>query len=514
MQGPGEIEGADRERLHLFSDPAIVAAGEDRRIRSECCCSFFISSSRAVVVKLPDLCELVDCQINKQKHLHTLTTNNVMDADCVEGSGPPRDHDFGHLRKSSVSATTVTIICSVLGVGILSMPGSFSRMGWIIGSLMIGTIGAFGLYCSCLLGKCMMGTADNSGKRIRSYPELGDVCFGRKGRILAHIGTYGTCVGVGMLFLILAAESFSDLSSALSKQVFTCVSAIIVLPTVLCKTLHGATILSTMGFVASLLMGVIILVENIYFLETQHRNDDDGEGVRGETEIFHQDLFDYGYAFSGIIFGFGGVCCWPEAISTMKRPEKFNVALYLAYPCVILIYYIVSLSSYEAYGSMLYAEEFNGNVALNLPENFGQDAISVAIIVHVLSAFIVYMIPFFREVEIACRFDEMGDAFLKRSAFRVSVIGCMLLLVLVFPFFDDIVSLLGATTQSLSCFLIPIACYWHIYGRMTWERSFAGQMEICIQVFIFVLVLVLGAIGSVIAVKNIVDKSSTYTIFQ
>ena len=47
----------------------------------------------------------------------------------------------------------------------------------------------------------------------------------------------------------------------------------------------------------------------------------------------------------------------------------------------------------------------------------------------------------------------------------------------------------------------------------TWARGVNGKLETLLQIFIFVLVSFAGVLGSVIAIKNIVDKSSTYTFF-
>ena len=108
----------------------------------------------------------------------------------------------------------------------------------------------------------------------------------------------------------------------------------------------------------------------------------------------------------------GVVCCFPELHSCNEETRKVSQKrIFAAFPCVISIYYLVSVFSYAAYGTALYADEYNGNVSMNLPKNFGQSAISVAIVVHVLCAYIVYMNPFFREIEIAYNMDEANNAF-------------------------------------------------------------------------------------------------------
>eukprot|EP01135_Chromosphaera_perkinsii_P002299 Nk52_evm85s221 gene=Nk52_evmTU85s221 len=415
-----------------------------------------------------------------------------------------KEDDFAHLRTAGVSSTAITIVCSMVGAGMLSLPAAFARMGWILGSIMIGLVGLFGMYAGLLLVKCL-NTLDSHGKRIRSYPDLGEVCFGKTGRYIAHFGTYGTCVGVGILFLILSTDSFRDLTHEVSATAFTCISAVIVIPSIFTKTLHGASFISTIGLLAAFLMALIVVAENIYFFTTG--------GKPGKTELVHPDITDFGYAFTTIIFSYGGVCCFPELASLMKTPEKFPKAIFSAFPLVLCIYYLVSTTSYAAYGVVLYEDEFSGNVANNIPDNFGRTIISVAIIVHVLCAYIVYMNPFFREIEISYGIDEQENAFAKRSILRLIIVGLTLLVAIVIPFFGDVVSLLGATTQSLSCVLIPIACYWKMYGRATWSRGVRGKLETVLQVFIFLVVVVAGVLGTIIAVKNIIDKSSTYHFF-
>eukprot|EP00126_Sphaerothecum_destruens_P000195 Sdes_comp10240_c0_seq1m1865 len=297
-------------------------------------------------------------------------------------------HDeFSHLRKNGVFKTAVTIVCSMVGVGMLGLPSAFARLGWIPGCLVFLFTGCIATYCGLCLVKCM-SFVEPGGRQLRSYPELGQFCFGGFGKFISYFATYGTCIGVGILFIVLAAQSCQELNNSLSYNVWACICTLIIWPSCLMKTLHGASLVAVLGFVASLAMAVILVAENFVFLHTRP------EGVAtGPTELIHHNIFDIGLAFSTIVFAYGGICVFPELHSVMKSPSKFPFSIFLALPTVCFIYYFVTFTSYIAYGVVLREDRFQGNVALNIGGDISRWAISISIIIHVLSAYIVYMNP-------------------------------------------------------------------------------------------------------------------------
>ncbi|GMH15298.1 hypothetical protein Nepgr_017139 [Nepenthes gracilis] len=141
------------------------------------------------------------------------------------------------------------------GIGLLSISYALSEGGWLSLLLLFAVAVPF-FYTGLLLHRCM-----EANPLIRTYPDIGGLAFGWKGRTFIPIFMCLELYFCAVEFLILEGDSFEKLfpnttlfeSAKLSvKQGFTILAALDVLPTTWLKSLGLLSFASASGVFASI----------------------------------------------------------------------------------------------------------------------------------------------------------------------------------------------------------------------------------------------------------------------
>ena len=150
--------------------------------------------------------------------------------------------------------------CVVPGVGILSVPYALASGGWLSLTLLFAiAIAAF--YSGLLIKKCM-----DKNSNIITYPDIGELAFGKTGRLILSVSMYMELYLVSIGFLILEGDNLNDLFPNIElhvaglaiggKQLFVILVALIILPTVWLDDLSLLSYVSASGVFA---LAIIIL---------------------------------------------------------------------------------------------------------------------------------------------------------------------------------------------------------------------------------------------------------------
>lgn len=75
--------------------------------------------------------------------------------------------------------TSANIIKSFVGLGILAAPYGFMEVGFLLATSMIVLNGVLNCYTIHLQSK----TKEHYGRRIKTYTDLGEACYGNRGKI-------------------------------------------------------------------------------------------------------------------------------------------------------------------------------------------------------------------------------------------------------------------------------------------------------------------------------------------
>ena len=86
-------------------------------------------------------------------------------------------------EKTGTTLTMVNIIKSFIGLGILAGPSGYQVAGFIPATFLIVTNAAL----SMLTVQFQTKTKEAYGGRVKTYSDLGEACFGQKGRVTVSV---------------------------------------------------------------------------------------------------------------------------------------------------------------------------------------------------------------------------------------------------------------------------------------------------------------------------------------
>lgn len=139
-------------------------------------------------------------------------------SNALKAPSPPREDTplLGHSPQalSSQAKTFANVFIAIVGAGVLGLPYSFKRTGWVMNLLMIFSVAALTHYCMMLLVYTRRKLESSNGfSKIASFGDLGLTVCGPTGRFLVDIliilSQAGFCVG----YLIFIGNTLVDVGN-------------------------------------------------------------------------------------------------------------------------------------------------------------------------------------------------------------------------------------------------------------------------------------------------------------
>ncbi|KAF8723539.1 hypothetical protein HU200_021489 [Digitaria exilis] len=384
------------------------------------------------------------------------------------------------------------------GVGILSIPYALSQGGWL--SLLIFiTIAIICFYTGILLQKCI-----DSSSLVKTYPDIGELAFGRKGKIIVAIFLYLELYLVAIDFLILEGDNLEKLFpnanfhvsglkigskqgchlTLTGKQAFVLMASLVVLPTTWLRSLGKLAYVSLGGVLAS-----AVLVSAILWIGAF-----DGVGFHEKGVLVHWTGLPT--AMSLYAFCFSSHPVIPKLYRGMSDRKMFPKVLVLCFAVSALGYGLTGVAAYLMFGASTQSQ-----VTLNLPPGNLRSKIAIyTTLVNPLTKYALFVIPIADAVE-----DSLlvADSRPLSIAIRTALVVGTTVAALAVPLFGYVTMLTGALMCSSVIMLMPCACYLKI-SSMT-SRKVAGYERVAC-VGIIVLAVGIATVGTYISVKHIVQS--------
>ncbi|OIT25882.1 PREDICTED: vacuolar amino acid transporter 1-like [Nicotiana attenuata] len=375
-------------------------------------------------------------------------------------------------KGTSFFRTCLNGVNALSGVGILSVPYALSEGGWL-SLIILLLVAILCCYTGLLLQKCM-----SASQTINTYADIGQFAFGKKGKIIISTFMYLELYLVAVEFLMLEGDNLQKLFPNANihvgdlkiggKETFVMLAALIILPTTWLRSLGLLAYVSLGGVLASILLVCVVFWVGAV----------DGVGFQEKGILWKWS--GLATAVSMFTFCYCGHAVFPTLGNSMKDKSQF--------PKVLLLCFILSTITYGSMaiiGYLMYGQKLLSQVTLNLPT--GKVSSKIAIYTATINPITKY----------ALIVSPIITVLVIRTVLVISTV----IVALVVPFFEYVMTFIGAFTGISLSILFPCICYLKI--RKPYSRS------VGIEVIFIGVIIVLGSFvaiyGTYVSLKNIIS---------
>ncbi|KDO82929.1 hypothetical protein CISIN_1g048146mg [Citrus sinensis] len=362
----------------------------------------------------------------------------------------------------------------VSGVGILSIPYALSQGGWL-SLIILFLVAVLCWYTGLLLRRCM-----DANPLIKTYPDIGDLAFGCKGRAMVSILMYLELYFVAVEFLILEGDNleklfpnFGFIISGLKiggKQGFVLLTALIIWPTTWLRSLGILAYVSAGGVLASITLVACVLWVGAV----------DGVGLPTAVSLY--------------TFCYCGHSVFPTLCNSMKDRRQFSK--------VLAACFIISTANYGSMailGYLMYGDHLKSQVTLNLPIRKISSKLAIyTTLINPLTKYAVIITPIATALEDTPHLRKSRPiSILVRTVLVISTV----IVAITIPFFGYVLAFTGSFLGVTVSILLPCLCYLRINKT---ARRFG------LELMLIVGILLIGALAAVVGTYTSLKQIVTH----
>ncbi|KAJ4353834.1 uncharacterized protein N0V89_005564 [Didymosphaeria variabile] len=378
----------------------------------------------------------------------------------------------GHVINVVVGQSTLpqTIFNSVnvlVGVGLLTLPLALKYSGWIVGIVFLTFAAITTQYTAKLLAKCL--DVDSS---LITFADLAYVSFGNGARIavsiLFSLELLAACVALVVLF----ADSMDALVPGWGLSAWKIVCGVILVPLAFLplRLLSFTSILGVMSC-----FGITIAV----FVDGLIKPEQPGSLRQPATQyLFPENWMTIPLSFGLLMSPWGGHSVFPNIYRDMRHPYKYRNGLNITYALTFLIDLGMACAGILMFGDYV-RDEITSNIFITpgYPKALSV-FIAICIAIVPLTKVPLNARPIISTLEVLLGLDNRslgasssltGMSGLNRGLFkftlRIVVIIVFVLIAIVFPSFDRIMTLLGSVACFSICIILPLAFHLKLFGQ-------------------------------------------------
>ncbi|XP_058194130.1 amino acid transporter AVT1I-like [Rhododendron vialii] len=404
------------------------------------------------------------------------TEQKVVEFDSQNQLQPPKGTTF--------LTTCFNGLNALSGIGIISIPYALSQGGWLSLIILFG-VATLCCYTGILLRRCM-----DADPLIKTYPDIGQLAFGTKGRALVSTFMYLELFLVAVEFLILEGDNLHKLFPQTSfhiggqtvggKQCFVILTALVVLPTTWLRSLGLMAYVSAGGVLAS-----FVLIGSVFW----------AGGVDGLG--FHEKGMLWSWSglpttISLYTFCYCGHAVFPTLCNSMKDRNQF--------PKVLLVCFVISTISYglmAVLGYLIFGQSLMSQITLNLPtQNMSSKIAIYTTLINPITKYAIILSPIATAIEDTSPFRNSRST---SCLIRTGLVISTAVVALAVPFFGYVMAFIGSFLSVSVSILFPCLCYLNIYKGY---RRFG--LELVLIVAIVLMGIVVAVTGTYTSLREIV----------
>lgn len=403
----------------------------------------------------------------------------------------------------------------VSGAPLLGLPFAMALLGWAAGTLAL----MLGFFVTLWTSRIVASFHEHKGHRHIRYRDLAAIAMGPNwGKFYVWPCQWGNLIGALISFFIQAGLSFKAVYTLLGGETLT-LTEMIVIMAVVCMimaqipTMHALWFINFLNLVSVFIFTYMTVAVAIW--QTCYYNLPRDYGVHGSPT-------DKAFGvFQGIVimhFAYGNTLI-PELQATAKPPSIVTMkkAIWMLYAQLTLTYLPSAFIGYAAYGQAVvsgggsFLPFFMAAVPTedNPSPKWALVFINLLVLWNSICFCLLYIAPVTEHFETKYMNDNSGiwavKNWLIRTVIRCAYIFFAALIAAMFPYFGDILALVGALGITPLDFLLPLAMYIFLRKPVLWKKILAW-----ILLIFYVIVMILGAVA---AIRGIVLDASHYSVF-
>lgn len=400
--------------------------------------------------------------------------NGVDPSCCDEKTQLLDDHVPGHGLMPMWKAA-VNFICDVEGTGLLGLPYAVLN-GGITALVALVIVPVICCYTGSIMVQCLYGESSTRGgpkTRLRSsIEELGEACWPGIGRkiVLALQNTELLMLSASYLVLGGSFLEYAFPSLPLTKILWSCIGAAVVLPTVFIKSLSNVAWLSLIGIVS-----VLVPVGSVLWYGISHSS----AWQLSSIPLWNPEGVPI--ALGIVIFSNAAHSILPRLEGDMANKGKFNFMLGISY-----IFITALKLSFSLCGFLSFTTHTKDLITNNLPIGVVYYVSCVFLGVNVLASYPFPVLIVVRSIQDAITPDSTLAKLPKAGWFvclRVSIVLATLGAAVLIPHFALMLAFVGSMTSATTCFILP--CLFHLKLKRGELRLYHKILDYCIIVFGF-----------------------------
>ncbi|PYI29252.1 hypothetical protein BP00DRAFT_375820 [Aspergillus indologenus CBS 114.80] len=410
--------------------------------------------------------------------------------------------DGPNYRNVEWLGTSILMMKTQMGLGVLSIPSVFDTVGIVPGVILLCTIAGITTWSDYIVGVFKL-----RHRHVYGIDDVGQLLFGRWGRELfgwAFCLLYVFTSGSAMLSTSIALNALSTHGAC--TAVFVAVAAIILFLLSSIRTLGRITGLAWAG-VACILTAVLIVTIAVGVQDRPAAAPQEGVW-RSDYKIVGSPSFtDAISAINTLVFAYAGTPAFFSIVAEMSQPRHYPKSLLLCQSVVTITYITIGIVVYYYCGSYVASPALGSAGVLIKKISYGIALpgllVSGTLCAHLSS----------KHIFVRClRGTRHLTANTARhwitwlgSTFTVSMVAYVIASGI--PIFNTLISLVGALLGTVTCFQ-PMGCMW-LYDNWRKDRTPRWYLMVAWSGFVIACGTFLMVAGTYSSIVGIIDSSES-----
>ncbi|XKL63514.1 hypothetical protein PGB90_005878 [Kerria lacca] len=428
--------------------------------------------------------------VSLSRNMQNKSTNS--DADCnepinnlIDETERIREHGF------TVFTAAIFLAAEMAGSGILALPKAIADSGWI-GVILLIIFCLNAAYSGSRLGDCWAILEERYSEfRITTrnpYPSIAFVAVGKWGSYFVSLCIQFTLFGTGTVYLLLASSIIQELLQTMISGINNCIWFLI-FATLLCIPMWLGTpkdfwLVGIAALLTTVISCICIFIQIIM----------DGLNTTTIPASYHtpSSFKDFFLAFGTILFVFGGASTFPTIQNDMINRNDFYKSVRIAFTVILILYLPIAVSSYAVYGEFI-----KHNIINTLSSSIFTLLAKIFMAIHLILAFLIIINPVSQDLEEMLHISKKFC--LKRCIVRTLIMGLMVFIGETIPKFNNILSLIGGSTITLTTFVLPP----YFYMKLC-DHTDQRKIPLYVRTYMWELILI-GIVGGIASSYSAVE---------